>query len=198
MQSRLSEDEEILLNEIAAGNHHAFRVLFDLHNDKVYRYSLRFLRNETLAEEIVQEVFINLWLKRDRLPDVGNFGGYLRVVTKNQTLNALKKLALDFKTSVASGNVWSELDNDTEDAILLKDTRALLQEAIDQLPKQQKLVYELCQVEGIKQKEAAERLNISPLTVKVHLREATKTIRKFMSDRTELQAFLPLFIYMLK
>jgi RNA polymerase sigma-70 factor (family 1) len=198
MQSRASEDEEILLNEIAIGDHRAFRILFDLYKDKVYSYSLRFLRNETLAEEIVQEVFINLWLKRDRLPAIVNFGGYLRVLTKNQTLNALKKLALDFKTSIAGGDIWTELDNDTEDAIILKDTRALLQEAIDQLPKQQKLVYEFCKIEGLKQKEAAERLNISPLTVKVHLREATKSIRKFMADRTELQALLPLFIYMLK
>lgn len=198
MQSRVSEDEENLLNEIAAGDHRAFRLLFDLYHHKVYSYSLRFLRNETLAEEIVQEVFISLWLKRVDLPAIANFGGYLRVITKNQTLNALKKLALDFKKNAAGAEEWTELHTDTEDAILLNDTRALLHEAINQLPRQQKLVYEWCQVEGLKQKEAAERLNISPLTVKVHLREATKNIRKFMSDRTELQAFLPLFIYMLK
>lgn len=198
MQNGASEDEEFLLAEIATGNPRAFRVLFDMHHNKVYRYSLRFLRNETLAEEIVQEVFMNIWLKKERLRDVENFGGYLRVVTKNQTLNALKKIALDFKTSIEGRAGWTEVDNYTERSILLKDTQALLQEAIDQLPKQQKLVYKLCHIDGLKQKQAAEILNISPLTVKAHLRQATKTVRQFMTERTELRVFLPLFIYMLK
>jgi len=198
MQRNASDDDEFLLTEIASGNPRAFRRLFDGQYQKVYGYALRILRNESLAEEIVQEVFINIWLKRENLNEIGNFGAYLRVVTKNLTLNALKKIARDLKAN-SLGNVnWTEVDNDTESAILLKDTRALLQEAINQLPRQQRLVYELCQIEGLKQKQAALQLNISPLTIKVHLREANKTIRKFMTDKTELGLMLFLFTWFLK
>jgi len=198
MESKTARAEEILLAKIAKGDHHAFRTLFDLYHHKVYSYSIRFLRSETHAEEIVQEVFINLWLGREKISQISNFGGYLRVITKNQTLNALKKIALDFKLNNVQIENWTEVDNNTEHNIQLKETRALLSEAIQKLPKQQRLIYQMCHIDGIKQKEVAERLNISPLTVKAHLRDATKTIRSLLGDRTELSALIFMFFYVMK
>lgn len=193
MESKGPGGDEVLLAKIASGDHHAFRILFNRYHHKVYSYSLRFLRSETGAEEIVQEVFITLWLGRDKIVQIKNFGGYLRVATKNRTLNALKKIALDFKVNNAGVQEWTEVNNDTEEAIQLKETRELLNEAIQKLPKQQRLVYQMCHIDGVKQKEVAEKLNISPRTVKVHLREATKTIRSFMGNRTELSVLLFIF-----
>lgn len=198
MESKGPGGDEVLLAKIASGDHHAFRILFNRYHHKVYSYSLRFLRSETGAEEIVQEVFITLWLGRAKIVQIKNFGGYLRVATKNRTLNALKKIALDFKVNNAGVQEWTEVDNDTEEAIQLKETRELLNEAIQKLPKQQRLVYQMCHIEGVKQKEVAEKLNISPRTVKVHLREATKTIRSFMGNRTELSVLLFIFFQVLK
>jgi RNA polymerase sigma-70 factor (family 1) len=198
MQRRESEVDGILLAKIAGGDHHAFRVLFDLYHGKVYSYAYRFLRSEAPSEEIVQEVFIKIWLRRAELDSIANFGGYLRVVAKNLTLNALKKIALDFKIKEAGHLGWTEVDNDTESGILLKDTKALLNQAIDRLPGQQKIVYRLFHLEGLKQKEVAAQLNISPLTVKVHLREAAKAIRIFMAERTEISVLIFLFFRFLK
>nr|WP_121270710.1 RNA polymerase sigma-70 factor [Pedobacter schmidteae] len=198
MQSKLPEPHVKLLIKIAAGDHYAFRILFDTYHNKVYQYALRFLRQQVLAEEIVQEVFIKIWLKRDLLESIENFGAYLRVITKNETLNALKKLALDFKLNTAGEKNWTEVDNNTESSIILKDTQALLNKAMEELPKQQKIVYQLCRIEGLKQKEVAERLNISPLTVKTHLREATKTIRHLLGDQNDLMMLIPLLIYLSK
>lgn len=198
MESKGSGGDEVLLAKIALGDHRAFRILFNRYHHKVYSYSLRFLRSETGAEEIVQEVFITLWLGRAKIVQIKNFGGYLRVATKNRTLNALKKIALDFKVNNAGVKEWTEVNNDTEEAIQLKETRELLNEAIQKLPKQQRLVYQMCHVDGIKQKEVAEKLNISPRTVKVHLREATKTIRSFMGNRTELSVLLFIFFHVIK
>lgn len=198
MESKVLRDEEILLAEIAGGDHRAFRKLFDQYHHKVYSYSFRFLRSETLAQEIVQEVFINIWLSRAKMTQINNFGGYLRVTTKNLTLNALKKIALDFKVNNRQINNWTEVDNHTAHNIELKETRALLNEAILKLPKQQRLIYQMCHIDGVKHKDAAEQLNISPLTVKAHLRDATKTVRIFMGDRADLSVLLFLFFYMIK
>ena len=194
----MPREEEVLLAAIARGDHHAFRKLFDQYHHKVYSYSVKFLRSEVLAEEIVQEVFINIWLGRAKAPEITNFGGYLRVITKNMTLNALKKIALQFRLSKAQMNSWTEVDNDTEQNIRLKETRELLTEAISKLPKQQRLIYQMCHIDGLKQKEAAEQLNISPLTVKAHLRDATKTIRNIMGDRAELSVLFFMFFYVIK
>lgn len=198
MESKVPRDEEVLLAEIARGDHHAFRVLFDQYHRKVYSYAIKFLRSETLAQEIVQEVFINIWLSRARMTQINNFGGYLRVTTKNLTLNVLKKIALDFKVNNPQINNWTEVDNDTEHNIQLNETRALLNAAILKLPKQQRLIYQMCHIDGLKHKDAAEQLNISPLTVKAHLRDATKTIRSFMGDRADLSVLLFLFFYAIK
>lgn len=198
MESKEPGGDDVLLAKIASGDHYAFRILFNRYHHKVYSYSLRFLRSETGAEEIVQEVFINLWLGRTKIVQITNFGGYLRVATKNRTLNALKKIALDFKANSARTQEWTEVNNDTEEAIQVKEIRGLLEEAIQRLTKQQRLVYQMCHIDGIKQKEAAEKLNISPQTVKVHLREATKTIRSFMGNRTEFSALLFIFFHLIK
>ena len=198
MESKGPGGDEVLLAKIASGDHHAFRVLFNRYHHKVYSYSLRFLRSETGAEEIVQEVFITLWLGRAKIVQIKNIGGYLRVATKNRTLNALKKIALDFRANNAGIQEWTEVNNDTEESLQLKETRELLNEAIQKLPKQQRLVYQMCHLDGIKQKEVAEKLNISPRTVKVHLREATKTIRNLMGNRTELSVLLFMFFHVIK
>ncbi|CAM4430434.1 Sigma-70 region 2 [Pedobacter westerhofensis] len=61
-------DEKLILAKIAAEDHHAFSILFKFYNKKVYGYALSILHSETAAEEIVQDVFIKLWLKREGLP----------------------------------------------------------------------------------------------------------------------------------
>lgn len=198
MEREIPRDDEMLLAEIARGDHHAFRMLFDRYQHRVYSYSIKFLRSEALAEEIVQEVFIKIWLGRAQLGDIGNFGGYLRVVTKNTTLNALKKLALDFKLNNIQPNNWTEADHYTEQQIQLKETHTLLSEALLKLPKQQRLVYQMCQIDGMKQKEVAKQLNISPLTVKAHLREANKTIRFIMGTHSNLAVLLFVFAHLMK
>ncbi|SKC95827.1 RNA polymerase sigma-70 factor, ECF subfamily [Chitinophaga ginsengisegetis] len=186
MQNReLGEDKSLLL-KVAGGDQRAFRLIFDAYSNRVFTYAFRYLKSKELSEEIVQEVFVKIWVKRDGLPEIGNFGGFIRTVTNNLTLDALRKRALDYKTINEGKHKWSDQDNATEEDIMLKDSRAYMAMAIDQLPKQQKLVYQMCYIEGLKQKDVAKKLNISPLTVKVHLREAVKTLKAHLKDGNSL------------
>lgn len=186
MQNREWGDDKSLLLKIADGDQQAFRLIFDAYRNRVFTYAVRYLKSKELSEEIVQEVFMKIWVKRDSLREIGNFGGFIRTVATNLTLDALRKRALDYKTANDPKHKWSDLDNATEEAILLKDSRAYMAMAIDQLPKQQKLVYQLCHIDGLKQKEVAKQLNISPLTVKVHLREAIKTLKVHLKNGNSL------------
>ncbi|RZK13843.1 MAG: sigma-70 family RNA polymerase sigma factor, partial [Flavobacterium sp.] len=147
--------------------------------------------------EIVQNVFIKIWLKREDLSSVDNFGAYLRTISRNETLNALKHIAITYKHEQLIIKHSTELDLDTENTIQYRETKQLLDSAIQKLPAQQKLVYTLCHIEGIKQKDVAERLNISPLTVKVHLREAVKSIRNYLEMHDHIR-IVPLLLYLLK
>lgn len=190
-------EEKLMLAKVASGDQHAFALLYNSNKNKVYGYALQILQSESLAEEIVQETFIKLWIKRENLQRIDNFGGFLRTIVRNDTLNALKKIALQHKNYTLIRQEKTEEDSATENSIQYRETKRLLESAIEKLPNQQKLVYNLCHVEGLKQKDVANRLNISPLTVKVHLREAIKSIRINLDTQGGIKA-MALLLFILK
>jgi RNA polymerase sigma factor (sigma-70 family) len=150
------------------------------------------------AEDIVQEVFIKIWANREALTEVENFGGYIRVLTINKTKDELKKAAVSIRNEQESLKDWSELDFATEQNIISKHSGSYIDMLIDRLPKQQKLVYRMFYVDGLKQKEIAKELNISPLTVKVHLREALKTLKSILNTKGSLPLLSYIFLGLLK
>lgn len=173
-------DEELILSDITTGNRAAFTTLYQYYHRSVYGYALSFLKDETLAQEIVQDVFMKIWIRRGILKNVSNFGAYLSVCTRNETLNALKKEAVQQKHYQAIQATLSELDPGTENVIQLNETRKILNLAIDRLPPQQKKVYSLLNIEGLKLDDVAEQLHITPSTAKTHLKSALKSIRSFL------------------
>lgn len=196
MQKELA-DEKLILAKIANGDQQAFGSLFNFYRNKVYGYAYAILQVDGSAEEIVQDVFIKLWIKRQSLTNIDNFGGFLRTTVKNETLNALKKIALIQKSHQIAHLDNTEIDLSTENAIQFRETRKLLENAIEKLPPQQKLIYNLCHIEGLKQKDVANQLNITPLTVKTHLRDAVKAIKNYLSTHDEVIA-APLLLFFLK
>ncbi len=190
------EEEKIVLTSIACGDTLAFSALFEFYSKKVYGYALSVLQSEHAAEEIVQDVFLKLWLKREYLTEVENFGGFLRVLARNETFTVLKQIATTKKLHHAAGIHLTELTSDTENTVEFRETSKILEAAIQKLPPQQKLVYSLCKLEGLKHKDVAERLNISPLTVKTHLQEAVKSIRKYLTMYHQIRLLIFLFLFL--
>ncbi|WP_256006778.1 RNA polymerase sigma factor [Pedobacter deserti] len=186
-------NERHLLIGLANADPKAFRVLFDIYRNKVFRYAFRYLKSKEQSEEIVQEVFLKIWVKRRELSDVDNFGGYLRMVAVNQTLDALKKRALEYKSQIDFQRESSEVYSKSEEILMLKDSHAHIGAIINKLPKQQRLVCQMYYNEGLKQREIAEKLGISTLTVKVHLREAIKKLKSTVRKGEALALFLLLF-----
>lgn len=196
MQKELA-DEKLILAKIAKGDQQAFGILFNFYRNKVYGYALTILQEDTAAEEIVQDVFIKLWIKRKTLLTIENFGGFLRIITRNETLNALKKIASEQKNYQIANQNTSDIDSGTENEIQFRETKKLLDAAIEKLPPQQKLIYNLCHIEGLKQRDVAEKLSLSPLTVKTHLRDAVKSIKNYLILHDEIKA-VPLLLFFLR
>ena len=196
MQKELA-DEKLILAKIAKGDQQAFGILFNFYRNKVFGYALTILQEDTAAEEIVQDVFIKLWIKRKTLLTIENFGGFLRTTTRNETLNALKKIASEQKNYQIANQNTSDIDSGTENEIQFRETKKLLDAAIEKLPPQQKLIYNLCHIEGLKQRDVAEKLNLSPLTVKTHLRDAVKSIKNYLILHDEIKA-VPLLLFFLQ
>jgi RNA polymerase sigma-70 factor (ECF subfamily) len=172
-------NESVLLGKIAEGDELAFNQLFNNYRKRVYSIAFKFSQSPDIAEEILQDIFLKIWLSRFSLTEIQNFSAYLYVITKNETFHALKRIA---RNKNALENIIKEkhtADNSTDHKVLERDYNQLLQNALGRLSPQQKLVYQLIKEQGLTREEASAQLCIHPETVKTHLAQAMKNIRAY-------------------
>lgn len=175
-------NEKELLSQILQGNENAFRIVFDHYRDAIYSFALKVVQHEVIAEEIVQDVFVKIWMNRNGLSAVRNFADFLFIITRNHTLNCLRRLAKEKKLTIAaSGELPTEAIS-AEATVLQRDYDRVLQQAIDRLPPQQKLVFTLSRLQGLSREEIAAQLNISTGTVKTHMKQATRSIKVYFKN----------------
>lgn len=183
--------ETALLAQIAAGDEQAFSQLFHNYRNKVYSIALKITTSEPIAEEILLDVFLKVWLRKQQLPGMEHFSAWLFTITRNQVFSALKQIAVRRTAEDAIRITGDPYDHSPVEAALIdKEYQAILQQAILQLSPQQLKVYTLIKDRGLKREEAARELNLSPETVKRHLSEAMLVIRGYCMARLDTYAVL--------
>jgi RNA polymerase sigma-70 factor (ECF subfamily) len=193
----LHNENELLL-QVAAGSERAFQVLFDCYHGKVYGTALKFLKSPEVAEEVVQDVFLKIWLKREEMPSVERFNAYLFIMTRNTIFNRIKKAAYEVSVQKEIARNFSEIDDQTENLLRDRQYQKILQEAMNLLPPQQKQVYHLAKVEGLSHEAIAERMQISRLTVKTHMAKALQTIRTYLTHHLHCSTSIALLSIIMK
>lgn len=181
----LYSDQE-LLAKIAGGDQYAFRIIYDRYYHNLYAFALKVLKNDLLAEEIVQEVYLRIWKQGDSLAQINNIESYLVTIARNMCYDQLRRGKLRNHASLDEVSSHFEQHNETEETILLNDTRKIINEAVSKLPPQQRQVYQLCHQEGYKYDEAAKELNLSPATVKSYMKLALKNLRNQLGNHPDL------------
>lgn len=187
-------NEQALLAKIAMKDQYAFKIIYDQYRKLVYSSALKLLRDDHQAEEILQEVFMKLWLMGEELNKIRHLESYLNTLVRNRSLNVLRRMALDARTDKVLVLDWEEQHNETEERILLNEYNRVLQEGIEKLTPKQREVYQLCHGEGLKYEEAAQKLGISILTVKTHMQLALRSLRKHIKAHGDVA----IFIFLLK
>jgi RNA polymerase sigma-70 factor (family 1) len=193
LSSDQSYNEQELIQLIAESDEIAFAKLFDHYRNKIYSVALKLTHSTTVAEEIVEDVFLKIWLRRSSLNEIENFSAYLYVIARNETYKILKQIAKNYKVVLLTENNTSIVHNNTEEYLSDKELTFLLQKAIDRLPSQQKQVYKLMKEGDLKRGEVAQLLQIQPETVKFHLAQAMKNIRTFCLLHLNSSIFVVLF-----
>jgi RNA polymerase sigma-70 factor (ECF subfamily) len=172
--------EKLLIKQLKNGNEKAFSALFNFYRNDVYGYSLSMLKNKVLAEEIVQDVFLNIWQHRDRLnPDL-SFKSYVFTITRNLTFNLISKVANHRKLKEDFFYRSQKSHSPIEDKIKEADYEHIKNEAIEQLPPKRRIIFELSRNEGMSYKEISEKLDISLSTVKGQTSKSLAFIRDFL------------------
>lgn len=177
MQTHRLHDEKQVLEQLAQGSTQAFTHLFDHYRGRIFRVSLRFLKSRELAEEVVQEVFLKIWRRREELVRIINFEAYILTMARNQIFDSIKQVAAETegKKEIAYAIHCVE---DADHSLLEAEYTELLQNAINLLPPKQKQIFRLAKLEGLSHQAIAEQLQISRLTVKTHMAKALQTIRQ--------------------
>ncbi|UOE51945.1 RNA polymerase sigma-70 factor [Mucilaginibacter sp. SMC90] len=155
----------------------AFELFFHVLNNSLIKFCVLYVHQREIAEEIVSDVFIKCWLNRKNLTEIQNPETYLFVAVKNQSLNHIKKYSsihlvqIEETNSVEFVNTYNpqkEIEN--------KELIFRMDQAIAGLPQQCRIVFRLIKEDGMKYKEVAEILNISPRTVQTQLFRAIKKL----------------------
>lgn len=171
-------NEKHLLLQIAQDDEHAFRQLFEAYRKPVYSYIVYLIKSEVLADEILQDVFLKIWLSRNDLTEIKSFQAWLYTITRNKILDTLRVQAKEILIKQAVPDITPAYE--MEDKLRETEYAALLHNAISQLSPKQQQVYQLSRENGLKINEIAVELNISSSTVKTHLMQALRTIKKHL------------------
>lgn len=190
------QTEQQLVSLLQGGSPFAFERLFENYSQKLYRFSLSYLKSETEAEEIVQDVFMKLWENRHYLRSDTSFQSYLFTIAFNAIRKHFNKKSRDEKYAasileyLASENASIETNPDYE----LLVTK--LEQLIGQMPDRRKEIFMKRKKEGMSVRDIALTMDISPKTVENQITEAMNFLKKkFQKDSTLGMVFLYIFQY---
>ncbi len=160
----------------------AYREIFISFYKPLQQFAFSFVKSRELAEEIVSDVFLKIWLNRSELNQVENLKVYLYVSIKNTSLKYLLKQHRQVAISIDELEVELESFSRTPEEIMLTaEMLNKIKESVNSLPPRCKIIFKLIKEDGLKYKEVAEILNISIKTIDNQLAIALKKISKALS-----------------
>ncbi len=173
VQLDLNKQDLQLLEKIKAGDVRAFELVFKNYYPHLVLLAQKYLGDKDLSESIVQSVFVKMWEKRAETT-IKSLRGFLVVAVRNRCTNELKHRqvvhAYEKRHADMAEPVWMSF---SENVYLQK-----INSVIDELPEQRRRIFKMSRMDGLKYKEIAEKLNISPKTVEVQMGKALKYLRE--------------------
>jgi RNA polymerase sigma-70 factor (family 1) len=179
----ITHTTEALLQRIAGGDEKAFTQLLVDNAGLLYSFVLRHTSVKEIAEEIVQDIFTQIWQTRESLAEIRNFRTYLYVISRNRMLNEIKKMVRERKQYQQWVNTIATTGEENTGEI--EQQHSLVDMAINSLPPQQLKVWTLNRRQGLTYQQIATEMNISRETVKTYLQHANASITKYISARLE-------------
>ena len=183
-----------LVQLLQKGNVAAFDSLFEVYSPKLFGFALKYFKNETDAEELVQEVFVKVWENRATLKSELSFKSYLFTIALNQIRKHFNKKATSLRYLDSL-----QYDPEFSDQVANDDYETTLRQIyliLDQMPERRREIFQKSKLEGKSSKEVALELNISPGTFYNQVSEALRFIRsRLKTENLSLLLFAVLFIY---
>jgi RNA polymerase sigma-70 factor (ECF subfamily) len=188
---RMDNTDSYLIESLVQQDEAAFEQVFKTHFKNLHAYACTILKEETAAEEVVQQVFVKLWERSKGLSISGSVAAYLYRAVYNESLNHLKHQKVQ---SHYQQHIHHTMKNENDAAgkkLSLKELEDKLSKALNELPEQCRTIFQLSRFEELRYREIADRLGISVKTVENQMGKALKILR------TKLVEFLPFTVFFL-
>jgi len=176
----------------------SFKHLFDLFAGRLYQFSFSFVKSKSVAEEVVSDVFLKVWINRSELVNIQNIKAYLFKSTYNTSLNYLDEMKR--KNAVSLDDLEVDLGVDLicpETELINKELKSIIEQSIEDLPPRCKMIYKLAKVEQMKYKDIGELLDISVKTINhqlsIALKKIGETIKSYLNEKGDSSGFMVLF-----
>ncbi|MEH0152916.1 RNA polymerase sigma-70 factor [Limibacter armeniacum] len=160
-----------------------FEDAYEAHFERLLRYAFSITKDKQLAEDVVSDVFMNIWNKRSEHKNIRELGAYLYVSVKRLALKQVTSAPNSLNCSVLDGTLQLSDTIDPEKLFLGKELDHCIQQVLDALPPHAQLVYEMARNEGKQYKEIAEELGISKRTVETHMHSILKKLKSELRTR---------------
>ncbi|WP_289024154.1 RNA polymerase sigma-70 factor [uncultured Salegentibacter sp.] len=183
-----------LIELVKKGDRSAFRTVFDLYENRLYAFVFSITKSHYSTEELLQEIFINLWQKKADIKTSLSFNAFIYTIARNLTYNHLRKIA---NQENLKQELWKNIAflNDVENKLIYSEYQDILEDILAGLPQKKRSIFILSRNEGKSNQEIADLLNISKKTVKNHLWETLKQIK--VELQPHLGLLYPAFSYFL-
>lgn len=173
-----SMEEKEMLSDLRLGSQIAFRQIYSLYSGRIYLNIRKMVKSEQDAAELLQEVFIKVWDKRELIDPEQSFRSYLFQIAKYTVYNFIRKNSLEKQIQAYLSLHNTQLYTHVEEQLNEKQDEQWLSQTIEQLPPQRRLIYRLCKIEGKSYAEVSTLLRISTSTINDHIVKATKYIKE--------------------
>jgi RNA polymerase sigma-70 factor (ECF subfamily) len=183
-------DLTFLLQQLQQGSERAFSQIYDHLSKPLYRNILYLVKDEDIAEEILQDLFLKLWQKREHIDPNKKWISYLYESANRMVIDHFRKVAKDKR--VIDHLILTTVDHvmNAEDKMINQEIYALLAKAIESLPPHPQKVFKLCKLEGKSYQEAADLMGTSPLTVRNQIAAAKRSVKEYLLSNSDLAIFL--------
>lgn len=171
-----------LIELIAQGDETAFTAIYNRYYESLCRSGFKRLQNESIVEELVQDVFVNLWNKAGELDPEGNIKSYLFATLRNKVLHELRSSMVMAKHARIICQQQNQFAEDSYSLMHSKHLEEKFESVVKELPPQCREAFTLSRFEELSYKSIAERMDISVNTVEKHIGKALSILRRAFKE----------------
>jgi RNA polymerase sigma-70 factor (ECF subfamily) len=175
-------DTEEIIRRLKSDDKSALDDLFGCYYPRLYLFSKSILKIDNEIDDILQEVFVKIWLNRQKIGNAETFNAYIFTITKNGVLNLIRKNLRDhtFRDQLFLRSVAEEYQ--LENQLEFEEIKAGIDQIVAKLPEKRQQIFILSRTDGLSNKEISQQLNISEKTVEDHITHAIKQIKRSMKE----------------